>query len=159
MKGLDSGVDRLRERRAPEMKTVGSCYDPGLVGSGGPSESWTQTGDAHPGRRCVTGTGCLLLSQATKHEGNRGTLPTSCLHCPLVPPAARSYQKPAKRDSMRVRKGSEGTSREGPSHTLKGRFVLCKEIMHQGQLWPGSAMLPQALSRYVFKNMSFARDT
>ena len=42
----------------------------GLVGSGGPGESWTQTGGAHPGRRCVTGTRCHLLSQTMKREGN-----------------------------------------------------------------------------------------
>lgn len=48
MKGLDSGVGRLREFGAPEMKTVGSCYRPWLGGNGGPGESWTQTGGAHP---------------------------------------------------------------------------------------------------------------
>lgn len=35
MKGLDSGVGRLREFGAPEMKTVGSCYRPWLGGKWG----------------------------------------------------------------------------------------------------------------------------
>ena len=191
-----AGCESLEHQKWKQQEAV---TDAGLVGSGGPGESWTQTGGAHPGRRCVTGTRCHLLSQTMKREGNRGTLPASCLHCPLLPDPISSVQfscsvvseslqphepqhtRPpcpsltpgvypnscpssrwchpvrnlpkgtpwellgAWRKAGRVRKGSEGTSREGSSPTLKDILFFAGDNASRTTL----AMLSYASSSFI----------